>query len=151
VLDLEQELDGVLRALEQHDIAYAICGGIAMAIHGHPRATIDIDLLIRPEDEEPVYAAVAPLGFQIRARPMEFDGGQTQIRRVTKIDPADGETLMLDLLLVTPKHEPVWQSRETWPWRGRSVSVVSAGGLIALKSSRGSKQDLADIERLNER
>jgi hypothetical protein len=99
VLDLEQELDGVLRALEQHDIAYAICGGIAMAIHGHPR----------------------------------------------------GETLMLDLLLVTPKHEPVWQSRETWPWRGRSVSVVSAGGLIALKSSRGSKQDLADIERLNER
>jgi hypothetical protein len=112
VLDLEQELDGVLRALEQHDIAYAICGGIAMAIHGHPRATIDIDLLIRPEDEEPVYAAVAPLGFQIRAQPMEFDGGQTQIRRVTKIDPADGETLMLDLLLVTPKHEPVWQSRD---------------------------------------
>lgn len=150
MLDLEQELDSVLRALDEQAIEYAVCGGIAMAIHGYPRATIDIDLLIRPEDEERVYSAVEPLGFRIRARPMELDGGRTQIRRVTKIDAADGETLMLDLLLATQTQEEVWRSRQTLPWRGHDVSVVSAEGLIALKSLRGSKQDLADIERLNE-
>jgi hypothetical protein len=147
MLDLEAELDAVIAGLESTGIEYAICGGMAMAIHGKPRATIDIDLLIQPGDEERVYGAVEPLGFHIRAKPMNFAGGTMQIRRVTKIDP-DGDTLMLDLLLVTPAYEHVWRSRQTVEWRSHVVSVVSREGLVALKSSRSSKQDLADIERL---
>jgi hypothetical protein len=118
-----------------------------MAVHGKPRATIDIDLLIKPDDEERVYAAVEPLGFRFKAKPMHFAGGTMEIRRVTKID-SDGESLMLDLLLVTPTFRGVWESRQTVAWREHLVSVVSREGLIALKSSRSSKQDLADIERL---
>lgn len=146
-MDLIAELDAVLAALERSRIEYAICGGLAMAIHGYPRATIDIDLLIRGEDEERVYAAVEALGFRFRARPMHFDGGTMEIRRVSKIDPA-GETLMLDLLLVTPASEQVWATRQSLRWRDRTVWVVSPEGLIALKSGRSSPQDLADIARL---
>ncbi len=148
MLDLQEELDSVLAALRSSNIEYAVCGGIAVAIHGYPRATIDIDLLIRPEDEERVYAAVEPLGFTFKARPMHFDGGATEIRRVSKIDRTDGETLMLDLLLVTPAYEDVWQDRQTVQWRDRPIVVVSRQGLIRLKSGRGSHIDLADIERL---
>ena len=36
---------------------------------------------------------------------MSFSQGATEIRRISKIDPRDGETLMLDLLLVTPAIE----------------------------------------------
>ncbi len=147
MLDLETELDAIIAALTRAGIDYAVCGGLAMAIHGQPRATIDIDLLIRPEDEVRIYAAVEPLGFRIKAKPMHFAGGTMEIRRVTKIDP-DGETLMLDLLLVTPAFEDTWQSRRTVEWRDHIVFVVSREGLIALKSSRSSAQDLADIERL---
>jgi hypothetical protein len=147
VLDLELELDAVLRALTAAGVEYAVCGGLAVGIHGYPRATVDIDLLVRPEDEERIYVAVEPLGFKFRARPMHFAGGAMQIRRVTKID-ADGEALMLDLLLVTPASEEVWRTRQEVSWRGQLISVVSPAGLIALKSSRSSKQDLADIERL---
>lgn len=78
---------------------------------------------------------------------MHFAAGTMGIRRVTKID-SDGETLMLDLLPVTPTFSSVWQSRQTVAWRKHLVSVVSREGLIALKSSRSSAQDLADIERL---
>jgi hypothetical protein len=147
MLDLESELDLLLATLSRAKIQYAVCGGLAMAIHGKPRATIDIDVLIRPEDEECVYAAVEPLGFRIKAKPMNFAGGTMQIRRVTKID-ADGDVLMLDLLLVTPTYEDVWRSRQTVEWRDQMIFVVSREGLIALKSSRSSKQDLADIESL---
>jgi hypothetical protein len=147
MLDLEAELDAIIGALGRAGIEYAVCGGIAMAIHGKPRATIDIDLLIQPGDEERVYQAVEPLGFRIKAKPMNFAGGTMQIRRITKIDP-DGDTLMLDLLLVTPAHEHVWTSKQSVEWRDHTVSVVSREGLVALKSSRSSKQDLADIERL---
>jgi len=117
-----------------------------VAIHGYPRATIDIDLLIRPESEDAVYAAAAPLGYAVRAKPMHF--AQSEIRRVSKIDPADGEVLMLDLLLVTPLIDHVWETREHKMWLGREITVVSREGLVALKRARGSKQDLADIEKL---
>ena len=147
MLDLEAELDAVIAALTRAGIEYAVCGGVAMAIHGKPRATIDIDLLVEAGDEERVYDAVEPLGFRFKAKPMHFAGGTMEIRRVSKID-SDGETLMLDLLLVTPTFRNVWQSRETVAWRSHLVWVVSREGLIALKSSRSSAQDLADIERL---
>lgn len=146
MLDLIQEFEAVLVALAGHRIEYAVCGGLAMSIHGYPRSTVDIDLLILPEDEERVYAAVAPLGYTFHATPMHFDKGAMEIRRVTKIDGS--RDLSLDLLLVTDASRQTWADRLEIRWRGRPVSVVSPAGLIALKTSRGNKQDLADIERL---
>jgi hypothetical protein len=148
VFDLERELDSIRNTLAEHAIDYALCGGLAVSVHGFPRATIDIDLLIRPIDEERVYAAVEPLGFTLKARPMRFDKGATEIRRVSKIDTSDGEVLMLDLLLVTPPMQQVWDTRERLLWRGSDLFVVSREGLIALKTSRSSPIDLADIEKL---
>jgi hypothetical protein len=81
---------------------------------------------------------------------MTFQGGAVPIHRVTKIDAADGDTLMLDLLVVTGQTEDVWVSREIRNWSGRAISVVSRDGLIALKRLRSSAQDLADIAALTE-
>lgn len=146
MFDLAAEFEAVLAVLAEREIEYAVCGGMAMAIHGYLRATVDIDLLIRPEDEERVYAAVEPIGYTFRAMPMRLDKGAMEIRRVTKL--VEGDPLMLDLLLVTAQSEGVWRNRQTMTWRGKPVSVVSPEGLIALKLSRSSLQDLADIERL---
>src|SRR5947209_8126224 len=111
MLDLTAEFEAVIIALTQRGIEYAVCGGFAMAIHGYPRATVDIDLLIRPEDEARVYEAVEPLGYTFHAKPMHFDKGAMEIRRVSKADPA--HTLSLDLLLVTAASERVWAERQT--------------------------------------
>jgi hypothetical protein len=148
VLDLEQELGAIVDALTAEKIEYALCGGLAMAVHGAPRATIDIDLLVREEDVERIRGIVSPLGFTFRAFPMTFAGGNVRIERVTKIDPSDGETLMLDLLLVTPELEGAWLGRERRHWRDGMLTVVSREGLIQLKTYRSSTQDRADIERL---
>ena len=148
-MDLADEFEGVISALADSGIDYAVCGGLAMAIHGLPRATIDIDLLIRPEDEERVYAAVEPLGFRIRAKPMHFDQGRMEIRRVTKID-STGDALMLDLLLVTASYENVWRDREQIESDFGFISVVSRDGLIELKSGRMSGIDQDDIKRLRD-
>ncbi len=149
MIDLAVEFEAVITALAEHGIEYAVCGGMAMAIHSLPRATVDIDLMIRPEDEERVYPAVEPLGFRIRAKPMHFDHGKMEIRRVTKIDPA-GDTLMLDLLLVTPAFESVWRDRIRVDSEFGSISVVSREGLIELKSGRMSGTDQDDIKRLRD-
>ena len=149
MLDLAVEFEAVISALAEHGIDYAVCGGLAMAIHSLPRATVDIDLMIRPEDEERTYAAVEPLGFRIRAKPMHFDQGKMEIRRVTKIDPA-GDTLMLDLLLVTSAYENVWRDRIRVDSEFGSICVVSREGLIELKSGRMSGIDQDDIKRLRD-
>lgn len=79
---------------------------------------------------------------------MRFSGGATEIRRISKVDPGDGETLILDFLLVTQAVEEVWRTRECVQWRGRDLFVVSREGLITLKLLRSSEQDLLDIKRL---
>jgi hypothetical protein len=150
MLNLLDELAGIVDSLNAARIPYALCGGIAMSVHGFTRATDDMDLFVRPEQVSDVESTVARLGYVIKAMQMNFSGGAMQIRRVSKVDTSDGDTLTLDLLLVTPASESAWASREIHTWRGRDLPVVSREGLILLKRFRSSDQDLVDIARLEE-
>lgn len=148
MFQLDEELLCLRDALAANDIEYAVCGGIALGIHGFPRFTVDIDILLRPEKAERAQDIAYQLGFLIKSRPMSFSGGATEIRRVVKIDPTDGEDLILDFLLVTPAIEDVWSNRLSLPWRGGQIVVVSREGLIKLKLLRSSEQDLLDVKNL---
>ena len=148
MLDLYDELKAVLSALERAQVPHALCGGLALAVYGRPRATVDIDLLVPPGSVDDALLAIRTPGFEILALPMTFAGGAVEIRRVSKLDTDAGELLSVDLLVVTPALLPVWNSRRTVRWEGSSLHVVSRQGLIALKELRGSAQDLADIEAL---
>ncbi|HMS40511.1 MAG TPA: hypothetical protein PKE69_09815, partial [Pyrinomonadaceae bacterium] len=79
-----------------------------------------------------------------------FNNGQTEIRRISKIDEETGFVLMLDLLLVTPEIQDVWQNKLLKPLENGSVSVVSREGLIKMKTMSERMQDKADIEKLEE-
>lgn len=148
MLDILEELRSLVAALDEHEVEYALCGGMAMAVYGRARTTIDIDLLILSDSLDEVYALAQSLGYNIRGKEMSFADGAIEIRRVSKIDRDDGELLSLDLLLVTPEILPAWESRVHAEWEGGNLSVVSVSGLIALKELRKSSQDLADIEAL---
>lgn len=150
MFDLYAEFIAITNALEQRGIEYAVCGGWAMALHGAPRATIDIDLLILADALDEVWQTAYSLGYDIKGLPMTFHGGAVEIRRVSKIDEASGNVLTLDLLLVTPELQDVWATRERVTGVNESLTVVSRAGLIKLKTISGRMQDLADIERLNE-
>jgi len=147
-VDLLDELKLLLARLDLEEIDYALCGGLAMAVYALPRATLDIDLLIEASSLARAARAVHKLGFTLSATPLEFHDGTVRIHRVSKIEPETGETLVLDFLLVTPDLEPVWRSRAKVDWEGGTLSVVSAEGLIVLKSLRGSGQDQDDIRHL---
>jgi hypothetical protein len=144
---LLKELLEITSDLEKNGIEYAICGGLAMAIHGFARATMDIDVLIQPENLEKAYQVAANKGFDIKGLDISFKERAVEIRRVSKIDD-DGEVLSLDLLLVTPYVEDVWESREQVILSENQLFVVSREGLIKMKTLANRPQDLADIERL---
>ena len=144
---LLDELSQLISAFDENRIEYAVCGGLSMAIHGFARATLDIDVLIRAESLEKAYKVAAEKGFDIRGLDISFKERAVEIRRVSKIDD-NGEVLSLDLLMVTPQVEDVWETRETIGFLGKKLSVVSREGLIKMKTLAGRPQDLADIARL---
>lgn len=146
-MDFFQELKDLVAALEARSIDYALCGGVALAIHGAPRATQDIDLLLLPEDLDQLRGVARELGFSFEASPMDFANGVT-IKRFTKL--IEGQPFMLDVLFVTPPVEGVWGGRLQLPFEGGTVRVVSREGLIALKLTAARPQDLVDIRRLEE-
>ena len=150
MFDLYEEFKSIVSALEEHGIDYAVCGGLAMAVHGLPRATVDIDLLILGESMEEAKGLARTLGYTIEALPMTFSRGAVELRGVSKLDRETGIVLPLDMLLVTPEIVEIWQSRTRVAWESGSFWIVSRQGLMALKALRSSAQDLADIERLKE-
>lgn len=150
MIDVYAELKRIINALSENKIEYAVCGGWAMAIHGVPRATVDIDLLISADSLEQVFDIARLNDYLLVGLPMTFNNGQTEIRRISKIDDETGFVLMLDLLLVTPELNDVWQQKLTKPLENSSVSVVSRKGLIKMKTMSGRTQDKADIEKLAE-
>ena len=147
---LYDELRSLLSALDRDKIEYALCGGIAMAIHGRPRATVDIDILISPESLSQVLAIAEQLGYTIRGLDMSFGKDVIEIKRVSKIDRATRFVLTLDMILVTDAIQDVWETRVNANLEGGKLSVVSKEGLIALKKISGRPQDIADISALRE-
>ena len=148
MFDLYEELRTLTSALDDHDIAYALCGGLAMAVYDHARTTIDIDILILSESLESTLEVATELGYSIRGLDMHF--GEIEIRRVSRIHPTTRHVLTLDMLLVTPAIRDVWESRVLADVEGGTLSVVSREGLIALKRFRSSGTDLDDIAKLEQ-
>ena len=146
MLDLYEELKRLVGALDAEGAEYALCGGLAMAVHGHVRATVDIDLLVVPESIERAKEICRTLGFVFEARTMLFAEGAVRIERMT----ASGQSgeLSIDLIVVDEATRGAWETRTVVAWEDLRVPVVSRRGLIALKRLRASAQDIADIERL---
>jgi hypothetical protein len=144
---LLDEFKLITTALNDAGIDYAVCGGWAMAIHGLPRATMDIDLLVRPDDVERIFSIVEKFGFDVRGLTLPFE---IEIRRVSKIDDESKQLITLDLLIVSEGVEDVWRGRQMKDWEEGIACVVSSDGLMKMKMMAGRAQDLADIEKLME-
>lgn len=151
-MNLVDELFAVTRALGEAGIAHAVCGGIAVTIHGAVRTTKDIDILISGADLSRALAAVATVGFDMPANPMTFGHGTGQerlVQRVSKLE--DGDHLLLDFLVADGVLAPIFADRVEMVLPDGPLSVVSLSGLLEMKRMSGRPQDLADIQKLGER
>lgn len=153
-LDLVAELESLVDALDREGVEYALCGGLALGLHGHPRATMDIDLLVRPEKLGDAIRVACANGFDVPARRMVFGlrtGTPREVHRVSKVDPESNDLMPLDLLVVNAELETVWRTRMAFDVGGRRMVVVSRDGLATMKRIAGRSQDLADLAKLEGR
>lgn len=79
-------------------------------------------------------------------RTVSSSAEERKLYRATQIEGKD--VLTVDVLIVTPILEDVWESRQVFAWLDRAVTVVSLEGLTKMKLMAGRHQDLADLENL---
>ena len=148
-MKLRDELLKIIHCLDEAGIDYALCGGLAVAAHGYPRVTKDIDLLMQANSVDLSHKVLAGIEYDLSSGLISFDTGTDQERRLYRVSKADGRELVtLDLLVVTPIFEEIWGTRESIEIGSQQIRIVSRDGLIKMKRIAGRLQDLADIEAL---
>ena len=148
-MDLFDEMFGLTSAFNAAQIPYAVAGGMAVAIHGYPRFTKDIDLLILPRDEARAMSVAAERMFVFDGGRLPMGGGEPVEREIVRVSKIEGKVIVtLDLMIVNQSILPAWDSRIDFDLQDHRVTVVSRDGLKLLKKLAGRKQDFLDLEQL---
>ncbi len=138
-------LQGVFASLHRHNVKYVVIGGIAAVLHGVPRATFDLDILIEAnlENAQRLLTALleAEIGTAVLTTAEELLAHEISIFR---------DWVQIDVQTRTPGIEfsDVWERRETMHYRGQDFYVVSKADLIASKRAAGRAKDLEDAHLL---
>ena len=152
--------EAVFKALNDRDVRYLVAGGVAVVLHGHPRLTKDLDLVVDLAEAQALAAIEALTGMGLKSRvpvdPRLFadqptreawqrDRGMTVF---TMLDP-DNPMLVVDLFTQSPSDfEGLWARAKEVPLDTTSVKIVSLDDLIAMKRAVGRPRDLLDITEL---
>jgi hypothetical protein len=148
-MNLADEFLSLAKALNTAGISYALCGGLAVAVYGHARATKDIDMLVLADEIEKISKAVAPLGFTLHSGRIPLGIGTSHPQDLYRVSKAAGtDLIMLDLLVVNENLRTIWEERQERAVEGITIQVISKEGLLAMKQRAGRPQDLADIAAL---
>ncbi|MFB3778452.1 MAG: DUF6036 family nucleotidyltransferase [Bryobacteraceae bacterium] len=145
---LPKDLRECIESLNSSEVEYVIVGAVALAFHGFPRYTGDIDLLVRasPENAQRIASALARFGFASAglsaADFLERD-------RVIQLGVAPNR---VDLLtsLTGVEFEDAWQNRVPAVLDGLKVAFIDRASLVKNKKATGRAQDRADLEALGE-
>jgi hypothetical protein len=145
-ISMQSDFKDLLSGFCASRVEFLLVGAHAMAVHGHVRATKDLDVWIRPtpENASRIFKALIEFGaplldlteadlatpgtvFQIGVPPLRID-------LVTRIDGV--------------AFEDAWGRRVLTPLDGFEVPTLSRADLIANKRATGRLRDLADVEEL---
>jgi hypothetical protein len=147
-VDLPQDFRDLLIAMADAGVEFVLVGGHAVAFHGYPRATADMDVLVRAhgDNAKRVYAALAKFGaplddFNVTQEDFATYDGVLQIgrppRRIDILNAADGVSF----------DEAVAEG-ETVEVDGRSIPIMGLKALLKNKRAADRPKDRADVAAL---
>lgn len=144
--DLQSDLNEFVALLNSQAVEYIVVGGYAVAFHGHPRFTGDIDFLVRatPINAERLLKVLADFGFgsvQLRPEDLTVEGRVVQLGR-----PPNRIDLLTSISGVT--FEEAWASRVGGDLGAHRVFFLGWEALIQNKTASGREKDRADVSKL---
>jgi hypothetical protein len=129
---VRQALIAAVDAVERAAVDYLLVGGLAAACFGRPRASRDVDLLVRPGDVARALAALAEAGFQ----PEEIELDWLDKMRLGDVDVDVINRVTSDIYL----DRELMDHARAESFDGRQVRVASPEDLIVIKASVHTEQ-----------
>jgi len=142
---LLNRLQDVFKSFQKHEVKYVVIGGIASILHGVPRATFDLDILIEatPRNAQRLLDALidAGLGTATLTNAENMLANEITIFR---------DRVRLDVQTSTPgiDFENAWLHRKTISYHGQEFFILSKNDLISSKRAAGRDVDLEDVRLL---
>ena len=145
-MNLEKDLREFIELLNALDVRYMVVGAFALAYHGHPRYTGDIDLFIErsAENADRVMQVIQKFGFGDLALTVDDFLQEDQVIQLG-VSPN-----RIDLLtfLSGISFQEAWATREHGEIDGLNVPFISKEMFKRNKVASGRTRDLADLEQL---
>ena len=131
-------LQDVFRSFQQHNLKYVVIGGLASILHGVPRATFDLDILIEatPENTRRLLDALLDAGLGTAALTTVDDVLAHEITIFR-------DRVRLDVQTSTPgvDFDDAWRNRKTVTYQGQDFFILS-------KRAAGRDVDIEDVRLL---
>jgi hypothetical protein len=146
-MNLPQDFVDLLAEFERTNVRVLVIGGYAVGVHGRPRATKDLDLLVEPQSEEVRERACAALdAFGAPARVVE----DLRHADASQVVWFGAPPLRVDLFLSMGNldFDQAWRQRFDVRSGNIVVHVLGLQDLLAVKRSAARPQDIADIRVL---
>ena len=143
---LNQDYKDIIQSLLKNKVNYLLVGAYALAAHGIPRATGDIDFFVEATEKNAknVYAALKAFGADIsELDEMSFVESDVvfQIgvapRRIDLVTKIDGVTF-----------KEAWKNHEVIDIDGLQTPILSKNDLIRNKEATGREKDRLDVDEL---
>ncbi len=138
------DTESLIRSLGEHEVDFVIIGATSFPVHGYARATLDIDIFIRParENAERLHAALGAFGYDLTD--------------VSIDDLLHTKLLIRQYTLQTDIHpfvagatfEQVWANKVAGAIGSTRAWFASLEDLIIMKEAAGRPKDLEDLKHL---
>jgi len=143
---LQNDLSEFVALLNSIGVDYLVVGGHAVAFHGHPRLTGDIDFFVRPTRENGVRIMIVLDQFGFGQLPLQPDDFTTQGRVVQLGRPPNRIDLLTSISGMN--FDDAWQKRVQGNLDEHPVNFLSFDALIQNKTASARDKDLLDVKKL---
>lgn len=143
---LDSNFKEFIQLLNAHGVKYLVVGGFAVAFHGHPRYTKDIDFWIwaEPENAERIIRSIQDFGLgSLGLQPSDFLNPENVIQLGYEPNRIDLLTQMEGI-----DFEECYRLREEVEFEGIPLNFIDLDHLLVSKRIAGRLKDLADVEKL---
>ncbi len=148
MIELPDDFRDLLVALSDAGAEFVVLGGHAVAFYGHPRATKDLDVLVRADaaNAKRVYSALAAFGAPLCA----FEVGEADFATYDGVLQMGVPPVRIDILNRADgiTYDEAVADGAQFELDGRVIPVIGRAALLKNKRAAGREQDLADVKAL---
>ena len=145
---MNEDYRDILVALVEQDARFLVVGAHALAVHGYPRATVDLDIWIdaSPENAQRVWRALAAFGAPLD----DLDVTENDLMRPNVVAQFGLPPNRIDILTGVSglTFETAWHNRIEGTIEEVLVPVISLDDLVKNKRASGRDKDRADLKGL---